>query len=437
MTADLVIHIGSPKSGSSAIQRFCLGNRDALARHGFFYPAHEQDRNQVTSGHTPIATPLQQDQPEKAQQVFDKYLAQARKARQTLLLSSEAFFRHAEQTRKITAGLDVEVLAFVRHPIETLVSSHNQGIKRHFSTRSLVGHCNDMASRANVQFTVPFLTQWADTFGDANCRFLPYLADWYREHSLEEDLLLAIGLPREAISDFAIDRRRVNRSYVPEATELKRLLNSVLTQQDGALNQQVDFILQAYSDAAPENGASSLSTLPPVLLEQLEQAYAGALEVLGERFPTLRGAFSTVADHTLRQDRERPQRLLDLVGRLFAQQPELEQLVHSRLTRQLSEGVHSAPLLKLADLLGFETGGEIELDVLLPETRRKRLLDPSNEPADLLRELALMFETAGDLEAALQFIERAIAVRPKGEQLLRARERLQRKQAQARPGSRP
>lgn len=437
MTADLVIHIGSPKSGSSAIQRFCLGNRDALARQGFFYPAHDQDQNQVTSGHTPVAGALNQDKADKAQRAFDQYLAQARKARLTLLLSSEAFFRHAEQTRKMTAGLDVEVLAFVRHPIETLVSSHNQGIKRHFSTRSLVGHCNDMASRANVQFTVPFLVQWADTFGDANCRFLPYQADWYREHSLEEDFLLALGLPRQAIADFAIDRRRVNRSYVPEATELKRLLNSVLTPQDGALNQQVDFILQAYSDSAPDSDAGALSALPPVLLEQLEQAYAGALEALGERFPTLRGAFSTVADHTLRQDRERPQRLIDLLGRLFKEQPELEQLVHGRLKEQLSQGVHSAPLLKLADLLGFETGGEIELDVLLPETRRQRLLDPNNEPADLLRELAVMFETAGDLQAALQFIERAIALRPKGEQLLRARERLQRKQAQPRPGRRP
>jgi hypothetical protein len=49
---DVVFHIGAPKTGASAIQKFLLENRQALKSLGFYYPEHALDENGVSGGHT-------------------------------------------------------------------------------------------------------------------------------------------------------------------------------------------------------------------------------------------------------------------------------------------------------------------------------------------------------------------------------------------------
>lgn len=431
MTWEVVLHIGAPKSGSSAIQRFCLANRETLLHSGYYYPVHEMDPNEVTSGHIQVALSLLKGQAKDAGKAFQRHLREAGKASLPLLLSSEAFFRLPAETRELTKGLSVRIVAFVRHPVESLVSGHNQGIKRAFRTRSLGDHCKTVALRENVQHVGQVLNQWADNFGDANCLFLPYQTDRYRERSLELDFLAALDIDKQHFPAFALDHKRVNRSYVAEALELKRLLNTVMTRQDVGLNQQMDLFLQAYSDSAPVDDNSGTATLPSTLLQQLQITYAGPMIELGERFPRLKNTFGHLTSgHEQVPDRRRHHRLIDLLDLLFTQHPNLEELICERVKRHLHQGAQSAALLKLADLLGFDPGFEIDLDSLLPESRRQRLLDETNQPADYLRELALMFEVAGDLDNALRFIDRALSLRPEGELIRRIRERIVQKQRQ-------
>jgi hypothetical protein len=47
---DVVLHIGAPKCGSSAIQRFCVSRREALLQHGYYYPEHSLDASMLGSG---------------------------------------------------------------------------------------------------------------------------------------------------------------------------------------------------------------------------------------------------------------------------------------------------------------------------------------------------------------------------------------------------
>lgn len=58
---NLVLHIGVAKTGSTALQKFLQGNRELLARHGFYYPATGEAGNgqmdfAKTFVHTPPAT---------------------------------------------------------------------------------------------------------------------------------------------------------------------------------------------------------------------------------------------------------------------------------------------------------------------------------------------------------------------------------------------
>lgn len=41
----LVLHMGQTKTGSTAIQTWCVWNRDFLRAHGIRYPEHRSDRS--------------------------------------------------------------------------------------------------------------------------------------------------------------------------------------------------------------------------------------------------------------------------------------------------------------------------------------------------------------------------------------------------------
>lgn len=44
------IHVGPPKTGTSAIQKWCLDNKTLLLGYGIYYPEHDVDPNGVSSG---------------------------------------------------------------------------------------------------------------------------------------------------------------------------------------------------------------------------------------------------------------------------------------------------------------------------------------------------------------------------------------------------
>ena len=46
---DVIFHIGAPKTGSTAIQKFCLENRETLKEHGLYYPYHGVDVSDLKS----------------------------------------------------------------------------------------------------------------------------------------------------------------------------------------------------------------------------------------------------------------------------------------------------------------------------------------------------------------------------------------------------
>jgi hypothetical protein len=49
--ARLILHIGAPKTGSSAVQRYCCEHAADLRRQGLHYPEHPLDANGVSGGH--------------------------------------------------------------------------------------------------------------------------------------------------------------------------------------------------------------------------------------------------------------------------------------------------------------------------------------------------------------------------------------------------
>ncbi len=139
----IVLHIGSTKTGSSALQSTLFERRDALAKAGVLYSMS----GVAASAHHVLAASIHpgawrmhvNDLPEDRSAYFDEQCA-AIKAEaaamdaHTIVLSTEYFWGSFEpsiyhRVRDAFEGYPIEVVAFVREPDEWVMSSYLQAVK--------------------------------------------------------------------------------------------------------------------------------------------------------------------------------------------------------------------------------------------------------------------------------------------------------------------
>ncbi|WP_347331355.1 hypothetical protein [Marinimicrobium locisalis] len=367
---DLVIHIGAPKTGSSAIQRFCLNNRTQLLRAGFYYPRHFVDKNGVSGGHSLVGRLLRENRVRKANLYFKFMLLCARLRGKTLLLSSESFYRNSRKFGPLLKGLDVRVVGWFRHPVEAFVSNYNQSVKRHFKTAGISETLEEHYMKTGAaNLNGRRLRHWADVVGDQHCTFLPYIkelksGEFKHSDPIEKVWLRVLGIEAGQVNNFEFDDKQVNRSYVEEALELKRMLNRVLSPEEAGLASKVDWALQDYSDNAEANDHSLGVYLEPEQVKKLNARFSRANAVLVRRFPTLKPILKQ-GDAYVRQAEVSTDRALDLskpLAHLESLYPEDYRNLQTRVAEQARRQTAppSGELSRLAGLLGVYSQREFE-----------------------------------------------------------------------------
>jgi len=283
--AEIILHVGAPKTGTSAIQRFCLRNRLALLRAGFYYPEHGIDKNGVSGGHFLICQPGSSETV-AGLGLLQKWLETAKKANLTLLLSSESFYVRSGLLWPSLQGKRVQVIGWYRHPIDSIVSNYNQSVKRNFSSHTLDHRCRSILKTQGLQsYDGQCLQDWANLIGEQNCTFYPFR--YSASQPIESVLLNTIGLTSEQQRLFKIDKALINRSYAFDALELKRRLNKLLDKQDVTENRAIDLFLQRYSDQHAHAPSSYVHMIPAATMQLLNQRFAQSQAQLFERFPAL------------------------------------------------------------------------------------------------------------------------------------------------------
>ena len=426
---DVILHIGAPKCGTSAIQRFCVSHRDDLLSMGYYYPEHTLDRNGVSGGHTQVAGPLINGKHEQANTTFQRWLAEAKAHKACLLVSAEALYGQHEVMSKFCQGLNVKVVAFLRHPIDYLLANHNQGIKRHMETRRLGQLLPELLGRPAGHLVGLPLLKWADAFGDGNCCFIPYRSPSAGGPPVERLFFEALGIPSQRVETLLSDLEAItNRSYVKSALELKRLLNTVLDGLPLNSAHQVDWSLQGYSDQALHEQGYTMTDLSAEVREGLEQHLLKQMAPVVERFPELASA----AMVSNRREQASATNWLDLAAPLMALEADAPQVVEELKQRAVTlrdQGRHDYAFCKLLDVLGVEfnePNSQEKLPGLLPQQRRALEKETSRE-ADYLRELAVLLERQDLLEDALFAIECALGKRPNGSGIQRIKARIKEK----------
>lgn len=302
----VVIHVGPGKTGSSALQQWLTTHRDDLEASGVLYPAHDLDRNGVSSGNREALLDMVEVDGKHRHHVSAAKAAALRDGLRasrchTLLLSSEFFYPLLTDIERELP--EAEFVVYVRDPVELLESNYNQSVKRHDETKAFVAPA---AFRPGIFVQLERLLK-ADRAPRLVVR--PYGDGLFTGGDIVGDLLSVLRAPRDA----AALPRRVNASYTLDALEFKRHANHF---ELGPLQPVIDRTLQAYGV-----GQRDYSLVPP------------------EQFRAMREACVTQLDRLL------------ATRELEELRPLREQLVHRPQRTFVHQAVSRAQLFAVADHL--------------------------------------------------------------------------------------
>jgi hypothetical protein len=224
------LHIGAPKTGSTALQKFLASNRDALTRLGWEYP----DVNLRGFGHHDLAFLISGGYPEWAlpqERTLDELsfdLISSVAERNNVIISSENFYLFpnpegiAEILRKANFPYeDVKVVLYVRRQDNALVSWYNQVIKAQGYSGSFA-EC--ISCYRDLWDYATRLEAWSDVFGRNNVIVRPYQFKDLVENDIRRDFLRLAGLSPD-IFDWSggLTNTRINRDLL----EFQRLVNQL------------------------------------------------------------------------------------------------------------------------------------------------------------------------------------------------------------------
>lgn len=130
MNKTVYVHIGPPKTGTTAIQETLALNRPALLAQGIFTPDevnHTSVFNHFSARHN--VKPQQQA-------ILDEFFQALRGEQHTLLVSSEFFSGYQQPEFSalrqffFNQGVRVKVIAYIRHPLTILISARQEMLKK-------------------------------------------------------------------------------------------------------------------------------------------------------------------------------------------------------------------------------------------------------------------------------------------------------------------
>ncbi|QZY28150.1 hypothetical protein [Nocardioides coralli] len=279
-TQDLVLHIGTGKTGTSSLQAFLHQNRDHLVAHGVLYP-----RAPGSTRHTRFGLYIKPDQallstpswkrakaatPAEFRRRFERELLAeiADAGTPRVLVSDEALYgMPAAAMRRLrdfaeSHGWRSTIVCYLRRQDDHLVSRYQQVVK--------VGETRRLAERTramDLSETYDYharLDLWEEVLEPASVVVRRFERDSMLGGSLFQDFLDAVGVDAGVDELEPVTERNV--SLDAEAVEFLRLLNLHRVEREGAVPGHIDNRQVAARLAEASTGPTL--TLPDDLLDE-------------------------------------------------------------------------------------------------------------------------------------------------------------------------
>lgn len=295
---DVVLHIGSGKTGTTSIQQFLRRHPEQLAARGILYP-----RSPGRTRHTRLGLAVLPDaalahsqdwlagdhpEPEVFRRRFRRRLLRevAESGARRVVLSDEGLYHVSAEAvgnlRELLGGFagSVRLVVYLRRQDDHLVSRYQQVVK--------MGEVRPLAAWARTDFARTYdyhrrLVLWRDTLAPDAFVVRPFERDRFAGGSLLRDFLDAAGLDVEPGTGTAAVERNV--SLGAEAVELLRILNLHRSENLGLRRWEIDNRPLVARLARTDTGAPL--TLPEADLDRFMDRWAEsnrlvAQELLGD-----------------------------------------------------------------------------------------------------------------------------------------------------------
>jgi hypothetical protein len=343
------LHIGMPKTGTTAVQRALYRNRRLLAKRGYFYPdfGHFQHvalvRQLAQQAGSTVSFPKVGDC--GTHERFLDLVDAQRKRPHTSIVSSEYFFqrvaffpgrteiddeafavlaRTIDETAKYFSGCDVTVVAWLRRQDNWLMSMYNQTVKGSL----YAGDFATFARHCGGADLLRIVGLWTAKFGRQHVICRSYDAAASAKVDLVEDFL-ATACPDVAAGDLKKAQTTRNLSLGNEALWLKLRINTLFKARDAAptraLGKKIRQLVADVTRAVPDSRQKLVSNAERRALMGL---YLDGNRKLAAEYPELR-PLAEVADLSADSDAADPaqafascEQIVDqMIGRLVLDAP--------------------------------------------------------------------------------------------------------------------
>lgn len=329
----LYVHIGSPKTASTALQFFCVDNSEVLNQKGYCYPLFPQtypDASRIRAYFLIVKLKNKFGKRSKKweEDVFQEGMAVIHKSFENydnVIISDERIWRSMDIERKDLweklmkeakkGGFQIRVIAYVRRQDKFLISLWNQQIK---IIKVDLAKCTieEWMNRVNLRARLEYadkLDRIADIVGKENVIVRRFDGtDNFEGGSIYSDFLSAVGLA--LTEEYEIKQEVVNIGLYGNTQEIKRVIN-FLPQMIKDRNAQ-NFImemLQECSEISKKNYPCEMLSAKEVaaLLKEYE---AGNRKIAEEYLhETNRGLFDNTIRDIPKWQKDNPFILEDLV----------------------------------------------------------------------------------------------------------------------------
>ena len=247
------LHMGMPKTGTTALQRFFVQNQKALNDRGFAYPLmpfHFETIPDARNGHFLSKWRKKKGFPEWEQGLG--VVSETAKQYEHIILSDEHLWsaqRHKGFWKRINqglaeAGVDLKIILYLRRQDEQVESHWNQKVKekKTHMTESFSEYLEKGMHEYMPLHYDEGLDRVAQRVGKENLIVRVYEKQQFVGGNIFADFLSAIGLGLDA--DFALPQYTANVRLPGNAVEIKRMVNGLYTED--VPDFYFDVITEAY-----------------------------------------------------------------------------------------------------------------------------------------------------------------------------------------------
>jgi hypothetical protein len=302
----VVLHIGTPKTGTTSVQWSFKQSREMLASLGILYPSAGLSADPHEFAHHPLVRAARK----KIIAPWNALLAEiAASPCDTVVVSSEEMTaldaKSIEFVRDALKGMDLSVVVYLREQVDYIESMYNQVIKTAKDTRTRERFLNDFLATEAADY-LQLLDRWTANLKPSKTAIRIYQASSLHNGDIIDDFCELLAVPAERMQRPA---KKLNSGVNNKYLELLRQVNS-LDVSIGEKNPKIVSVLIDIESRAASPNPPIYGTEQRTLIRRFFEASNRTLarRYLGEQ-PPARPIFEfeeaplgEVAPHTVAAD---------------------------------------------------------------------------------------------------------------------------------------